>query len=250
MTLLVLLCMLDVHPPLRFIPLTHQSTHTVVKQITVEELFGSSIHKDPSLPAMPAPNTSTASSDASTAYLQNQSYPPPAHQNPLLSPHPAVQDPGSNQRHQAHGLLPAPYVLHPSSVFQPTGPRSDPQPLCSVSPLILPPAGSEARAAHVGPSAPSAPPRAYLGQELLSTLKPAGQSMNSDIHKPILAPNFLPSTLVPPHTFQESMGKPVLQHGKEMDVFSKAPNLIKPMSVSSRLLFAAVFVDQSFVSYL
>ncbi|XP_067447809.1 mRNA-decapping enzyme 1A [Thunnus thynnus] len=206
-----------------------KSTHTVVKQITVEELFGSSIPKDASLPAMPAQNTS-APSDPTTAFLKNQPYPTPAHQNPLLPPHLTAPDPGSNQRHQAHGLLPAPYTLHPSPVFQSVGPRSDPQPLCSVSPLMMPQAGSETRAAPPGPAAPSAAPTAYLGQEILSTLKPPVQSVNSDIHKPILAPNFLPSTLVPPHSFQEHMAKPLLQHGKEMDVFSQAPSLIKPIS--------------------
>ncbi|XP_040008071.1 mRNA-decapping enzyme 1A [Xiphias gladius] len=197
-----------------------QSSHTMVKQITVEELFGSSLPKDPSLPAMPTQNTNTAPSDPSTAYIQNQSFPTPAHQNP-----------GSNQRHQAPpSLLPAPYALHPSPVFQSVVPRSDPQPRCSVSPLMVPPALSEPRAAPPGPAAPPAVSAAYLGQEILSSLKPAVQSVNSDIHKPILAPNFLPSTLVPPHSFQEPMGKPLLQHSKEMDVFSQPPNLIKAVS--------------------
>lgn len=67
--------------------------------------------------------------------------------------------------------------------------------------------------------------------------------MNSDIHKPILAPNFLPSTLFPPHSFQEPMGKPPLQHSKEMDVFSPPTNLIKPMSVSTLVFLPAVVVD-------
>ena len=206
----------------------------MVKQITVEELFGSSLPKDPSLPTMPTQNTTTAPSDHATAYLQKQSFPTPTHQNPLLPPHLAPQD----QRHQAPGLLPAPYALHPSPVFQSVVPRSDPQPLCSVSPLMVPQAGSEPHAAPKGSSAPSAAPAAYLGQEILSTLK---SGVSSDIHKPILAPNFLPSTLFPPHSFQDHMGKPLLQHGKEMDVFSQPPNLIKPMTVSSTCFWAAVF---------
>ncbi|XP_070824980.1 mRNA-decapping enzyme 1A [Chaetodon trifascialis] len=205
-----------------------KSSHTMVKQITVEELFGSSLPKDPSLPTMPTQNNTTVSTDPSTAFLQ--SFPAPAHQNPLLPPHLAAQDPVSNQRHQAPGLVPAPYTLHPSPVFQSVAPRSDPQPLCSVSPLMMPPAASEPRAAPPGPAAPSAAPTAYLGQDILSTLKPAVPPVSSDIHKPILAPNFLPSTLFPPHSFQDPMGKPLLQHGKEMDVFSQPPNLIKPAS--------------------
>nr|XP_046252753.1 mRNA-decapping enzyme 1A [Scatophagus argus] len=202
-------------------PQPEKSSHTMVKQITVEELFGSSLPKDPTLPTMPTQNTTTASSGPSTAYLQNPSFPTPAHQNPLLPPHLAAQAPG---------LLPAPYTLHPSPVLQSVVPRSDPQPLCSVSPLMVPPASSEPRAAHPTHAAPSAPPTAYLGQEILSTLKPAVPPVSSDIHKPILAPNFLPSTLFPPHSFQEPMGKPLPQHGKDMDVFSQPPNVIKPMS--------------------
>lgn len=181
---------------------------------------------------MPTQNTTTVSSDPSTAYHQNQSFPAPAHQNPMLPPHLAGHDPGSNQRHPVPGLLPAPYALHPSPVFQTVVPRSEPQPLCSVSPLMMPPAGSESRAVPPGPTAPPAAPAAYMGQEILSTLKPAVPPASSDIHKPILAPNFLPAALFPPHKFQEPMGKPILQHSKEMDVFSQPPNVIKPMSVS------------------
>ncbi|KAM3617520.1 uncharacterized protein V6R79_007494 [Siganus canaliculatus] len=212
-------------------PQPEKSAHTMVKQITVEELFGSSLPKDPALPMMPTHSTATpASSDPSTVYLQNQSFPTAAHQNPVLPAHPAAQDPRSGQRHQAPGLLPAPYTLHPSPVFQSVVPRSDPQPLCPASPLMVPPAGSEPRAAPPGPAAPSAAPTAYLGQEILSTLKPAVPPVSSDIHKPILAPNFLPSALFPPHSFQEPMGKPLLQHGKELDVFTQPPSGIKPLS--------------------
>ncbi|XP_026187262.1 mRNA-decapping enzyme 1A [Mastacembelus armatus] len=214
-------------------PQPEKSSHTVVKQITVEELFGSTISKDPSLPAMPAQKTPSASSDPSTAYIQNHSYPITAHQNPLLPPHLTAQDPGSNQRHQAPGLLQAPYALHSGPVFHSGAPRSDPQPRCSVSPLMAPPAGPEPRAAPPGPATPPSAPTAYLGQEILNTLKPAVASVNSDIHKPILAPNFLPSTLVPPHSFQEPVGKPLLQHSKDMDVFSPPSNLIKPISAVS-----------------
>lgn len=218
----------------------------MVKQITVEELFGSSLPKDPSLPTMPTQNAAAASSDPSATYLQNhQSYPTSAHTNPLLPHHLAAQEPGSNPRHQAPGLLPAPYALHPSPVFQTVAPRSDPQPLCSVSPLMVPPAASsETRAAPPGPAAPSAAPAAYLGQEILGTLKPAVPSVSSDIHKPILAPNFLPSTLFPPHSFQEPMGKPLLQHGKEIDVFSQPPTMIKPMSVSPKAFPEAVLAQR------
>lgn len=206
----------------------------MVKQITVEELFGSSLPKDPCLPTMPTQQTAASPGDASAAFVPTQPFPTPAHQSTLLPPLLAAQDPISNQRHQAPGLLPAPFVLHPSPVFQAVVPRSDPQP----SPLMVPPAGSEPRAAPTSSAAPSAAPTAYLGQDILSTLKPASPAVSSDMHKPILAPNFLPSTLFPPHSFQEPMGgNPLLQHSKELDVFTQPPNLIKPLSVSARQLF-------------
>ncbi|KAI4824103.1 hypothetical protein KUCAC02_012646 [Chaenocephalus aceratus] len=188
-------------------PKAEKSSHTMVKQITVEELFGSSLPKGPSLPIMPTQNSSTASSDPSTAYLQNQPYPTPALQTPLFPPHHSSQDPASGQRHQVPGLLPAPYALQPGSVFQSRSP-----------------AGPEPHAA------PSAPPTAYLGQDMLATLKAAVPLVNHDLHKPILAPNFLPNRLFTPHSFQEPAVRPSLQHSKEIDVFSQPPNLIKPMS--------------------
>ncbi|XP_019728722.1 mRNA-decapping enzyme 1A isoform X2 [Hippocampus comes] len=209
-------------------------THTMVKQITVEELFGSSIPKDPSLPAMPTPNPAAASSEPSATYPQNQTYPPPVHPKPLCPPHLAGQDPGSNQVHQGHSLLPTSYALHPNPAFQPVGPGAEPRSLGPLIPLMVPPAGSQTPTVPAGSAVASAVasavPRAYLEQELLSSLKPSVQSLNAEIHKPILAPNFLPSTLVPPHNFQERMREPVLQLTQEMDVLSKAPNLIKPLA--------------------
>ncbi|KAK5863303.1 hypothetical protein PBY51_000342 [Eleginops maclovinus] len=216
-------------------PKAEKSSHTMVKQITVEELFGSSLPKDPSLPIMPTQNSTTASRDRSTAYLQNQPYPTPAHQNPLFPPHHTAQGPGSGQRHQVPGLLPAPYALQPGSVFQSAVPRSDPQPRCSVSPLMVVPTGPEHRTAPPVSAASSAPPTAYLGQEMLGTLKATVPPVNPDIHKPVLAPNFLPNKLFPPHSFQEPMVKPSVQHGKEMDVFSQPPNLMSAVPMSPGL---------------
>uniref|UniRef100_A0AAQ4R4R3 5'-(N(7)-methylguanosine 5'-triphospho)-[mRNA] hydrolase n=1 Tax=Gasterosteus aculeatus aculeatus TaxID=481459 RepID=A0AAQ4R4R3_GASAC len=210
-------------------PQPEKSSRTMVKQITVEELFGSSLPKDPAPPTLLAPNAPTASSDSdpSAAYLQKPSYPSLPHQNPVFPPHLSAQDPGASQRHQVPGLLPAPYVMQPGPVFHSVAPRSDPQPRCSVSPLMVLQAGSDARA---GPPVVSAPPTRYLGQEMLNTLKAAVPSVNSDIHKPMLAPNFLPSALFPPHSFREPAGNPLLQHSSEMDVYSPSPNLMKAMS--------------------
>lgn len=190
----------------------------MVKQITVEELFGSPLPKEPSLLTKLAQNTS-ASGDFSSSYVHNQPYLPPAHHSPLLTAH----GPSSNQQQQAPGLIPAPYVLNPSPVFQSVVPRSDPQSHCSVSPLMIPPAGPEDHTSPAGPTASAAASATYLRKEIISTLKPTVPSVNSEIHKPILAPNFLPNALVPPHSFQEL----------KMDVFSQPPNLVKPMTVSS-----------------
>ncbi|XP_068607995.1 mRNA-decapping enzyme 1A [Brachionichthys hirsutus] len=205
-------------------PQPEKSSRSMVKQITVEELFGSSLPKDPSLPTMPTLNTATASTDPSAVYIHNPSFSTPAHQNSHLPPH-VEQHPASNQRHRAPGLLPAPYTLHPGPVFK-SAPRSDHPPLSS---LVAPPAGSEPRTALPGPAAPTTP-TVYLARDILCTLKPAVASVSSDGHKPILAPSFLPRALFPPHSFQEPMGKPLLQQGKERNVFSQPPNMIKPMS--------------------
>ncbi|XP_077433242.1 mRNA-decapping enzyme 1A [Vanacampus margaritifer] len=201
-----------------------KKTHTMVKQITVEELFGSSIPKDPSLPAMPTQIPVTASNEPPVTYPQNQTY----HQNPLCPPRLATQDPGSNQAHQGHSLLS--YALQPGPVFQPVGPGPEPRPLVPVLPLMVPPAGPQTQTVPAGSAVSSAAPRAYLEQDLLGSLKPPVQSLNAELHKPILAPNFLPSNLVPPHNFQERMREPVLQLTQEMDLLSKAPKLIKPLS--------------------
>lgn len=201
-----------------------------MKQITVEELFGSSLPKDPSLPMMPTQTTAAVPSDPSAAYHQNQPFPTPAHQTPMLPAHLVGHEVAPGQRHQVPGLLPAPYALHPSPVFQAVAPpRPEPQPLCSVSPLMMPP---DSRSAPPGPGAPPTAPTVYMGQEILSSLKPS-----ADVHKPVLAPSFLPSALFPPHKFQEPAGKPILQHGPDMDVYSQQPGMMKPLTVSE-----AVFI--------
>lgn len=155
-------------PSARAVDHTHSSqsekpSHTV-KQITVEELFGSSLPKDPGPPPIPPPSA--------PVYLQNQSPLPPAP--------PAPQ--------------PSAFKLQPGPVFQ-----------------------------------PHHPPVAFLGQEILNSLKSppvGGGGGSTDVHKPALAPSFLPSTLVPPQSFQEPTGKALL-HGQD------TPTLVKPMSALS-----------------
>uniref|UniRef100_A0A8C7YUZ9 5'-(N(7)-methylguanosine 5'-triphospho)-[mRNA] hydrolase n=1 Tax=Oryzias sinensis TaxID=183150 RepID=A0A8C7YUZ9_9TELE len=191
-----------------------KSSHTVVKQITVEELFGSSLPKETSL-YNKAAQESTSSSDL-PAFVQKPAYPVSVHQSPLLTGH----DPGSRRQQQAPNLIPSPYALNPGPVLQHVVPRPDSQSHCSVPPLMMPSAGSEHLAASSGLTDPATPSTAFLRKEILDSIKPVIPSMNSDVHKPMLAPNFIPNTLVPPHSFQEH----------NMDFFSKPPNLIKPMS--------------------
>ncbi|KAJ3586086.1 hypothetical protein NHX12_012487 [Muraenolepis orangiensis] len=213
----------------RSAPQPDKTSHMIVKQITVEELFGSSVPKDPSLPAMPSQSATTAPCEPanpsiSSSYLQGRHYAP---LDPLHPPHHTAPAPGAAQHRPVPGLLPVPgsYGLQP-------GPGSDPQPRCSISPLVVLPVGVDPRPAAPAAMAPPCAPQAYLGHEMLGTLKPSLPSVNADIHnKPVLAPNFLPSTLVPPHSFQEPIGKPLHSTpGKDMEGFSPAPNRIKPMA--------------------
>ncbi|XP_037540881.1 mRNA-decapping enzyme 1A [Nematolebias whitei] len=195
-----------------------KSTHTVVKQITVEELFGSSLPKEPPLMTKPA-QIPDASSDLPSAYIQKQTFPSAAQQSPFITSQFSAQDPISNQQRQGSGLIPTSFVLNPSPVFQSVVPRSEPQPQCSVSPYMMPLADAEVLAAPAGSTASPAAPSTFLGQEMIGTLKPAVSSVNSVVHKHMLAPSFLPSTLVPPHSFQEP----------KKDVFSQLPTMIKPI---------------------
>uniref|UniRef100_A0A1A8H7C6 5'-(N(7)-methylguanosine 5'-triphospho)-[mRNA] hydrolase n=1 Tax=Nothobranchius korthausae TaxID=1143690 RepID=A0A1A8H7C6_9TELE len=189
-----------------------EGVHTMVKQITVEELFGSSLPKEPSLMAAP-PHNSTASTDLPTAFVQKQPYPP--QQSPCI---PSVSN---HQQQKGSALIPAPYVLNHSPVFHSVVPRQDPQSQSSISSLLMSPSRSEHLATPSGPTASPVTPSTFLGQDLVGSLKPAATSVNSGVHKPVLAPSFLPSALVPPQSFQES----------NKEVFSQPPSLINPVPV-------------------
>ncbi|XP_021422233.2 mRNA-decapping enzyme 1A isoform X3 [Oncorhynchus mykiss] len=180
-----------------------QSSHSGQRQITVEELFGSSLPKEASLlPAMPTQSSTDPAASAPVSFLQAQSYAPPIPFQPLLTPR-LTADPGGNNRHLTPGLIslmeargsPGPgYALYP--VFS-GGPSGDPQPQHSVSPLLVTPSGVEA----CGP--PPGPLSAYLGKEP-AYLKPSP----SDLHKPTLTPSVLPSPLATPQSFREPITKP------------------------------------------
>uniref|UniRef100_A0A1A7XWI0 5'-(N(7)-methylguanosine 5'-triphospho)-[mRNA] hydrolase n=1 Tax=Iconisemion striatum TaxID=60296 RepID=A0A1A7XWI0_9TELE len=208
-----------------------KSFHTMVKQITVEELFGSPLPKEPSLMTTPSHN-SIYSTDPPTAFVPKQPYPPQQSPSiPSVSNHHQQQQKGST-------LMPTPYVLNHSPVFHSVVPRQDSQSQCSVSSLMMSPA------APSGPTASPVAPTTFLGQDLVGVLKPAAPLVNSGVHKPVLAPSFLPSALVPPHSFQEP----------KKEVFSQPPSLINqipavpaspglavPVSEMSVLLSPSVF---------
>ncbi|CAB1329431.1 unnamed protein product [Coregonus sp. 'balchen'] len=216
-------------------PQPERNSHSGQRQITVEELFGSSLPKETGLlPAMPTQNSTDPAAPSPANFLQAQHYTPSIPFQPLLAPR-LTAAPGGNNRHLAPGLIPLmearggagpSYTLHPSPVF-PGGPPGEPQ--HSVSPLLVAPSGAEAR----GP--PPVPPLAYLGQDLLGSLK----SSPSDLHKPALAPNFLPSPLATPQSFREQIPNPaaicsiptgpVQPQSKEMDVFAQSQKLLKTM---------------------
>ncbi|XP_055788253.1 mRNA-decapping enzyme 1A-like isoform X1 [Salvelinus fontinalis] len=209
-----------------------QSSHSGQRQITVEELFGSSLPKEASLlPAMPTQSSTDPAATAPVSFHQAQRYAPPIPFQPLLTPC-LTADPVRNNRHVTPGLIslmearggPGPgYALYP--VF-PGGPSGDPQPQHSVSPLLVTPSGVEA----CGP--PPGPLSAYLGKEP-AYLKPSP----SDLHKPALAPSVLPSPLATPQSFREPITKPaalgsmptgrVQLQSKEMDVFAQSQKLSK-----------------------
>ncbi|XP_014001074.2 mRNA-decapping enzyme 1A isoform X2 [Salmo salar] len=185
-------------------PPPEKISHSGQRQITVEELFGSSLPKETGLlPAMPTQSSTDPAALSPANLLQAQHYTPSIPFQPLLAPR-LTAAPVGNNRHLASGLIPlmearggpSPgYTLHPSPVF-PGGSPGELQ--HSMSPLLVAPPGAEAR----GP--PPGPPLTYLGQDLLGSLKPSP----SDLHKPVLAPNFLPSPLATPQSFREQIPNP------------------------------------------
>uniref|UniRef100_A0A8B9LHR0 5'-(N(7)-methylguanosine 5'-triphospho)-[mRNA] hydrolase n=1 Tax=Astyanax mexicanus TaxID=7994 RepID=A0A8B9LHR0_ASTMX len=155
-------------------------THSVVKQITVEELFGSSLPKDPAPPVPPGHNHSEPTPGES--FLQRLTYgPPPLPLEPLLTPC-LTADPGGP------GLVP---------LLQAGGSR-DPQ--HSVSPRLMAPSGTENVPALIGPRGQTGP------QAAPQYINPV-QGEGHGIPKPAPVPGFIPSTLVTPQSFRDPTPK-------------------------------------------
>ncbi|KAI4895089.1 hypothetical protein NFI96_026227, partial [Prochilodus magdalenae] len=152
-------------------------THSVVKQITVEELFGSSLPKDPA-PAAPNPSDPTSGEN----FLRGLTYaPPPLPLEPLLTPR-LTADPGGP------GLVP---------LLQAASSRDTKH---SVSPRLMPQSGAE-NVPVLGGTRGQAGPQA--APQYINPHKGDGHG----IPKPATVSDFMPSTLVTPQSFRDPTPK-------------------------------------------
>ncbi|XP_035238347.1 mRNA-decapping enzyme 1A isoform X1 [Anguilla anguilla] len=182
------------------LPQHDKSSHSGLKQITVEELFGSSVPKEPA--AVGLPGQSGSEKGPAEGFLLGHSAAPPFPFEPSLLPR-LNTDPGGDRsadRHLAPALVPLPdvkgvsgYALHPSPVF-----HAPP-----ASPLLAGQPGAESQAPPA--QAPRCPPNgpSYGAQNLLSQLQPDTLPPPAALAKPALAPNFLPAQLATPESFKE-----------------------------------------------
>ncbi|KAL1021396.1 hypothetical protein UPYG_G00012770 [Umbra pygmaea] len=216
-------------------PQPEKSAHAGQRQITVEELFGSSLPKEIGLlPAMPTQTSTDPASTSPASFIQAQSYTSAIPFQPLIAPH-LTTNPGGNSRHMATSLIPLMeggggrgYTLNSSPVF-PSSSSGEPQTQHPVSPRLVAPSGTEACRSSLGTQS------TYPGQDLLGSLK----ASPSDLHKPMLAPSFLPSPLATPQSFREPIPKPTALctiptgpgqlQSKELDVFNQTQKLSKSM---------------------
>ncbi|XP_028849723.1 mRNA-decapping enzyme 1A [Denticeps clupeoides] len=205
-------------------PVQEKTTHTIVKQITVEELFGSSLSKDPVSACPPVQNT-TDSSPGETFLHANTYVPQSPSLQSLLAPH-LTPDSGGTDRPLVPGLAP---LLQAGSSMEHHPP--------SVSPRLVPQAvpdalGSLGTSVSLGLAGP--PPTSYI-----TPSKPEAHPLSM----PTLAPTFLSSPLVTPQSFRESVPKPPaafagippnpVQPSKETNVFVQPQNLVKNFPVVS-----------------
>ncbi|XP_026870815.2 mRNA-decapping enzyme 1A isoform X2 [Electrophorus electricus] len=194
-----------------------KAAHGVIKQITVEELFGSSLPKDPAPLASGHNPSDPAPADS---FLRGLTYaPPPLPLEPLLTPR-LTADPGGP------GLVP---------LLKAGGPRD---PLHSVPPRLMAPSGAEGVPTLVCPQgapAPQAAPR------YVNPLKGDGHGMA----KPAAVPGFIPTTLVTPQSFREPSPKaPAVFTSKtspcgqnmDADTFAQAQPLVKTIPYAASLL--------------
>ncbi|XP_076859165.1 mRNA-decapping enzyme 1A isoform X2 [Brachyhypopomus gauderio] len=183
-----------------------KAPHGVKKQITVEELFGSSLPKDP-LPTAVAAHNSTDPAPGE-GFLHGLTYvPPPLPLEPLLTPRLTV-DPGGP------GLVP---------ILTAGGPRD---PLHAAPPR---PSVSD------GVPVPQAPPR------YVKPLKADGHG----VAKPAAMPGFIPSSLFTPQNFRETTVKAAFTSHTTAGTQPMKAGLVVPGEEPSLLLSPSVFQQSS-----
>ncbi|KAL4655358.1 mRNA-decapping enzyme 1A [Arapaima gigas] len=184
-------------------PQLEKNSHSGLKQITVEELFGSSLPKDPAPAAFPS-NTSDKRNPEGPQL--NQNFVPSLPHDPALGPHLNTEPVGDHLLASGPSPLADPkgtpgYNLRPSPAFHTRGPGN-------TSPLLVAPHGSEPTAGSVRSTQCPPSSATYLPQDLLSQLK-VDRLPASALSKPGLAPSFLPAgpQLATPECFREPILK-------------------------------------------
>ncbi|XP_036390235.1 mRNA-decapping enzyme 1A [Megalops cyprinoides] len=199
-------------------PQHEKSSQPGLKQITVEELFGSSLPKE--LPLMGLPSQGAPEKGQPEGFLLGLSTVPSFPFEPPLVPR-LNTDPGGErtalpktERHLTPGLVPLSdmkgtpsYTLHPSPVFHPSSGGVGAAQVQAPSPLLVGQPGPE-QLTGVAPASCCPPNGApYSSQSLLNPLKPDALPPTA-LSKPSLAPNFLPAQLATPECFREPIPKP------------------------------------------
>ncbi|XP_048873771.1 mRNA-decapping enzyme 1A isoform X1 [Brienomyrus brachyistius] len=218
------------------IPQHEKNSHSGVKQITVEELFGSSLPKEQ--PPLGFTNQGMAEKGKRDCL---------GHTLPLeapLVPH-LHTDPGGGRLGTTSALANAEqhlgsteakttpsYPLRPSPVFHSGGPGDT----CAqpISPHLVGLPSPKPAASVTRPTQLTSGTSAYLPQEVVGQLK-VDALPSAALNKPPLAPSFLPSLLATPECFREPVVKAAPYsttlaapgQNKDVDIFMQPQSLVK-----------------------
>ncbi|XP_018593221.2 mRNA-decapping enzyme 1A [Scleropages formosus] len=224
-----------------------KNSHSGLKQITVEELFGSSLPKDPAPVTFPSETLEKGNPEG--LHL-SQNFVPSLPHDAALVPH-LNTDPRGDHTLAKHNRLLAPgptslsdttgvpgYNLRPSPVFHTRGPGSS-------SPLLVTPRGSDPAVSSVRSTQCPPGSATYLPQDLLSQLK-MDRLPTSALSKPGLTPSILPAgpQLATPECFREPILKPAAYSGSlpaPVQVVSMKAGSAASAVESSVLLSPSVF---------
>ncbi|KPP77239.1 transketolase-like [Scleropages formosus] len=224
-----------------------KNSHSGLKQITVEELFGSSLPKDPAPVTFPSETLEKGNPEG--LHL-SQNFVPSLPHDAALVPH-LNTDPRGDHTLAKHNRLLAPgpaslsdttgvpgYNLRPSPVFHTRGPGSS-------SPLLVTPRGSDPAVSSVRSTQCPPGSATYLPQDLLSQMK-MDRLPTSALSKPGLTPSILPAgpQLATPECFREPILKPAAYSGSlpaPVQVVSMKAGSAASAVESSVLLSPSVF---------